>query len=68
VPPRPGERRERWRAKAGTVKLAWTDEPAKGEAFPLDVELVDVELAEDDGRTQTIELALDDVRVGWIPG
>jgi hypothetical protein len=68
IPARPGERRQRWRATSGTVKLAWHDEPAKGESFAVDIELVDVELAEDDGRTQPFAAVLDDVRVGWVPG
>jgi hypothetical protein len=68
IPPRAGERSERWRARTGTVKVAWQDEPKRGESFALDVELVAVELVEDDGRTQTIGAALDDVRVGWLPG
>ena len=66
--PRPAERRERWRATSGTVELAWTHEPARGESFPLDIELVDIELVEDDGRRQTIGARLDDVQVGWRPG
>ena len=68
TPARPGERRQRWRATSGTVKLAWQDEPARGEAFPVDIEIVDVELVEDDGRTQPFAAVLDDVRVGWVPG
>ncbi len=68
IPPRPGETRERWRARSGTVKLAWTDEPKRGESFPLDVELVDVELVEGDGRTQPLDATLRAVKVGWLPG
>jgi hypothetical protein len=68
VSARPGEKRERWRARTGTVRLAWTDEPKRGEPFAVDVELVAVELVADDGRAQTIGATLSDVRVGWIPG
>lgn len=61
------QRLQRWRATAGTVKLSWSDEPKRGTAFALDVELVDVELVEEDGRTQAISARLPDVTVGTPP-
>jgi hypothetical protein len=61
------KRLQRWKATAGTVKLAWSDEPKRGATFPLAVELVDVDLVEDDGRTQRISARLPEVQVGTKP-
>lgn len=68
VPPRPVERRQRWTAVAGTVKLSWSDEGKRGERFPVDVELVDIDLVEDAGAKQRIATTMKGVEVGWTPG
>jgi len=61
------QRLQRWTAQRGTVKLAWRDEPARGVAFPVDVELVELEFVDEDGRTQTIGARLPAVQVGTKP-
>jgi hypothetical protein len=65
--PRPVERRQRWRAVSGTVKVTWP-KAERGAPRPIDVELVDVELVEDQGGKQRIATTMRGVEVGSTPG
>jgi len=66
-PPRQVERRQRWTAVSGTVKVT-LPKAERGAPVPIDVELVDVELVEDAGAKQRIATTMRDVVLAGEPG